>query len=474
MNVQMLYRFPVTAEKGKLPHAWFLLEKSNRLAVVYVSDKVRTDPCSCSLSFLLLDPHTGSVLKEVTVHYPLTDIEALHLAYDVATAVWVISFLEYHQMTRSFHLVVRLVREDEYGKLVLSEPIFDDQANDMAGIGPLYVLQADHSRARLLYQKADIDYSSTPEIRLQQLDLTTLQAELSIEYCAESVLICQQEDVTLLLALIPQSDEVLRENEKVFTTERDSWSFSISAYSKGLDTIHWVQNLALSLPVGKRHVLVHGSDLEWLGVNACMIAGPQLPQTGESTFVIGITMMDVFDDRGYGHTSEEVSRMDRKRVETLLCMDKQGEVVRTCADAIGLRVQLCQVQSTIVGVDLVEGHWRLWRWTPLKETTFGKVVQIDQSLLRAHVLVDATAKEQDAFWLVKESNEGIRIVKYGLSTLREIAPALMLKDIHLLFPQETWSALDWHVSVDLLFYQETMLLLGFDQQNRLTLYQVGL
>ena len=192
MDVQVLYRFPITAPKRELPRAWLFQEGSDGILVVaYISNKVQLSPFSCSLSFLLLDLKSKTILKEVTTSYPLTDIEALHLAYDPTTMTWVIADLEFQDATGSYHIVVRILH-DESGQPVLTDPIFDEPARDMAPIGPILALHASNNSCRLMYRKSDIDCSSTPEkICLERIDIATQQAEQSIEGYAESALLYQ-------------------------------------------------------------------------------------------------------------------------------------------------------------------------------------------------------------------------------------------------------------------------------------------
>src|SRR3989440_12276393 len=81
--------------------------------------------------------------------------------------------------------------------------------------------------------------------------------------------------------------------------------------------------------------------------------------------------------------------------------------------SFGLRVHLCQAKSMVVGVDLVEGHWRLWNWAPLDEAPLQRLVWLDQRILHAHVVTETRQQERDGnhFWLIEESSEWVRISK---------------------------------------------------------------
>ena len=143
MNVQVLYRFPVSALQRELPRSWLLQEGNGRLlALACYGNLVSTASFTGALSWYLLDIETRSLVKEARAPHLLTDLKALHLAYNAPTATWVVGSLEFLDDTASFEAVVRLIREDENGQPMLSAPLFDDPANVMAPIGPIFALQA--------------------------------------------------------------------------------------------------------------------------------------------------------------------------------------------------------------------------------------------------------------------------------------------------------------------------------------------
>ncbi len=474
MKGQVLYRFPVSALQRRLPRSWLLQEgNGGLLALACYGNLVSTAPFTGTLSWYLLDIETGSLLKEARSPHLLNNLDALHLAYDASTATWLVGSLEFLEETTSFEVVVRLIGEAENGQTLLSAPIFHDPANDMAPIGPILAVQASGQHYTLLYRKPDIDCVSTPAICLGQIDMTTGHVEQSIKDYADSALVCYQEDRALLLSLVLRIGGVSLEGQAVFTGVTRDWGFSVTGYSRDFHTEDWYHDLDLHMAAGQSPVLQGHSDFEWLGINAAAIPGPSLAETRQETYVIGITMMDVFD-RPYedDHTSEEASWITN-HVETLLCIDTDGKVIQTCTDAIGLRVQLCRVQATVVGVDLLKGQWRLWNWVPLSETSFQKLVWLDQHIQRAHVVAGKGEEERDVgyFWLIEESSVGVRVSKYDASTLMKIGSNVTVTDMHLLEPQNGSGSLDWHTSIEAMTYQDGLLLLGVEH-DQLVLYQV--
>ena len=172
-------------------------------------------------------------------------------------------------------------------------------------------------------------------------------------------------------------------------------------------------------------------------------------------------------------TSEEASWITN-HVETLLCIDTYGKVIQTCTDAIGLRVQLCRVQATVVGVALLKGQWRLWNWEPLVGPVFQTRIELDRGVLRAHVVAATGQEEQNAghFWLIEEYSDQVKIARRDASTLAEITPAVSLAGVHLLVPQYGSGSLDWHTAIEAMIYQDTLLLLAVETHEQLVLYQV--
>ncbi len=285
-------------------------------------------------------------------------------------------------------------------------------------------------------------------------------------------LICQQEHASLLLTLIPQRSVEAQFEDGVVRVVKNYWSFALTGYGEDFDPVRWRLDLEESLP-GRRAVLGRFNDFEWLGINAAAIPGPLVPHRKQQTFVVGMKIMDIFDREGYDHTSEEASRITNK-VEALLCIDTDGKVVQKCTDIIGFRLHLCQIGALTVGVDLLQGRWRLWNWVPLSETSFQKLVWLDQHIQRAHVVAGKGEEARDVgyFWLIEESSERVRVSKHDASTLMTIGSDVTVTDMHLLEPQNGSGSLDWHTSIDAMNYQDTLLLLGIDMHDQLVLYQV--
>lgn len=468
------YRIPVSPLQIWLPCSLLLQEGSGGLlALACYGNLGSAGSYTGTLFWYLLDIESGVLVKETSTSQILTDLNALHLANDASTGTWLVGSLEFSEETASPVLVVRPIREDENGQLMISTPIFEDQANDMAGIGPIFAMQANAKHCILLYRKPDLDYVSTPEICLAQIDLTTGHVEQSVRDNAESVLVCLQEDTALLLALVLQIGGVSFNGQINITEVTNDWDFSAIGYSRDFHTEKWSHNFNLRVGAGHRTTLSGMSDFEWLGINAAAIPGPIVQQTRLLTFVVGMTMMDIFDREGYGHTSEEASWIAHK-VQTLLCIGADGKLIQKCADSIGLCLQLCQIGPLTVGVDLVQGQWRLWNWFPLSETSFQKLVWLDQYIHGVHVLAGKGKEKNDVgyFWLIEEESELVRISKYDAFTLMKIDPGVTLPGVHLIEPQIRSGSLDWHTSVHALIYQDTLLFLGIDTHDQLVLYQV--
>ena len=138
---------------------------------------------------------------------------------------------------------------------------------------------------------------------------------------------------------------------------------------------------------------------------------------------------------------------------------------------MGLRLQLCQVGPVVVGVDLFKGRWRLWAWHPQQNLALQQVVELDQSLLRAHVLRGENEASQ-TFWLLEEFGNGIKISHATTAFFQETVSTTWLFNRHLLKSQNGCGSLNWHEEIDAWVEGKTLFLLCLDEKQRLSLYQI--
>jgi hypothetical protein len=479
MDVQIIYRFPAQKPGREMALSWqWQNEIGGTLALVYVKDSAEI---ASALSFLILDIPSKRCLEEVTYRsLEMKGLEGLHLAYDASTQTWVIGDLE--EANGWYYVVLRSLQRSEHGQLVFSNPLFADPAKDMAPAGPLLAVHAENNICVVLYLKTELDSSGTPSICLERIDLsarpsrslrkqdTTSSLDVENELtCGESALVFSHDNLSLLLTFTSRG-EGLEEHFRGWYKDRDySWGGTITVYDNQFTEVKWTYNLVRGFSV-KEPVLQNDSDFRWLGVNAAASTGPYHLGTGQPTFIVGMAVMNFFGRNGYDHSSEEASQLPGK-IDRLVCLDHQGQEVQACTTSIGLRLQMCHVQSLMVGIDIIDGRWRLWNWAPLSGASFQSMMLLDEGIIRAHVLADPDHQQENYFWLIEESREEIKISQCDAHTLTS-RNAVELPEVHLLESQKLYGSMDWHTSVEALFFQGTLLLLGLDQTNQLMLYQI--
>ena len=216
------------------------------------------------------------------------------------------------------------------------------------------------------------------------------------------------------------------------------------------------------------------AELGWVGVDldyqhaAANLSFVQLEKANCRNARLSLVHPISFHAKGALFTEADFTWADLSQAE--------GNILQTCLNPLGLRVQLARANEMIVGVDLSSGHWRLWNWAPIQETTWRVVLSLDPLVTRAHV-VTAGEQEQDGlqgtFWLIEELGQMIRVSKRDVFTLQEVDSSALLTHVHLVEPQLGAGPLDWPTEVDACVYQGKLLISGVDENQHLFLYQVG-
>lgn len=341
MKARLLYQFPgtISEKDGVSPRAWYWPHgKDDCCAVVYVSDVVAY-PSVETLSLVLVDPHTGNVVKHLQSTYHFGHIEELHLAFDSVTQNWVLGDVELQTDYFNYHAVLRVVRDEPDEQGLFFELFFDEAPNDDATNGPLFDFSTQDKLCTFLLQKSAPSDWDTPQILRGSVTLDFKQRELISLLYAESATTCRQERGVLVIALKPQRSQWAAQRQQA----SDSWGFVLSMYDPLYQEKQWSETLPLSVPAGSTTILNQGigNDFEWLGVNAAAIIGPPFPGNPNPTWCAGMTMMDVFglERGGMGHTSVQASLIPRS-VSALLYLDA-GEHLANVPEPSGVACPTC-------------------------------------------------------------------------------------------------------------------------------------
>lgn len=476
MDIQLIHQFPgiISRKLGETPRAWHWQEGvDGLLAIVYVNDVV-TYPAVETLSFFLLRVATGEIVKVARSTYSFGHIEELHIAFDPMTQHWVLGDIELQVLSSFYHTVIRVVQDEPDERGFFFGALFDDEGNDLATHGPFFDLHTAGHMCRFLWRKPETDHWNTPQLLHGWVNLVNGEHGLASLAYTESALACRQDEEALLVTFDLQRSLQVEQSQR--TSNR--WGFLLTGYGPNYQNKLWSRIPALQMPTGKTTILnqVPGNDFEWLGVNAAVIAGPPSLTDGSQTWIVGMTMMDVFrlEGGGIGHSSAQASLLPGQ-VDALLCIDAMGNTIQTCGNTLGLCIQMVLVGEVVVGVDLRMGRWRIWNWAPQSEAVWHVVITLDPDVMRAHVVTAAEQRrsEQSTCWLIEELPNRVRISQRNAFTLEEVTAPAMLTQVRLLDPQKGSGALDWCTEIDATVYQEKLLLLGVDAADHLVLYQIG-
>jgi hypothetical protein len=177
----------------------------------------------------------------------------------------------------------------------------------------------------------------------------------------------------------------------------------------------------------------------------------------------------------------EDNPMQRKtspqNVQSLICLSEDGQLVRACQNAIGRFLRMCLAGTSVLGVDMIEGRWRVWKWLPIQGAEQLEAIQwLDTDVIRAYVIAEQAGDEREMnhFWAIEERvrNE-IRITKRDTNSLAEIDKSLTLSGIRLVTKQtDNVRKLGEQNPTVMVAYNNALFLLGADQQDRVALYQV--
>ncbi len=208
-------------------------------------------------------------------------------------------------------------------------------------------------------------------------------------------------------------------------------------------------------------------------VGSCLIAGPtrMLPQQKtQATIIVAVGLVK---KEAIGLPDEQARPL---RGGELVCLSQNGQVVQECKEEIVEQVSLCLVGDTVIGVDHIQRRWRLWRWEPLVgKEQFSTIQWLDEEVVHAHVVTNHENSDPQGteFWLVEERPKGLVVRRRNGQTLEETEEPLMLTGWSLPYalekPDGEW---DWPVKKGIIGYDDALLLIAADEENRMVLYRV--
>lgn len=478
MNAEIVHHFPAKVLQRKLPRAYSWQRRGrDRLIVAYASQSKKHVGIESLLTWATIDLHTNSVQEQEIpfisddIPSPI-DVETLQLVYNEMENIWIFGTLEFQAAAASHHLVLRAFHGDRNHQKEIFHLLFDDPANDMAAIGPLLTLETENGICRMMYLKPEEDYIATTAVVLAEITLAGGEINHTMINFAESALLCKGKVTTFMLSCTPEvlTGEILEKLQRQYDYSTYEWLYLLSG-GREYTEASWQHYLGRGIPVDKRAAPADDLITGLLLPSAAAIAGPEQPENGLPTFVVGMIMMNAQQKH------EEKYRITAKtniteQVDRLLCIDAEGNLVQTYQGSVGLYPMFCRVRKHMVGVDLVGDQWRLWTWRPLDQAAFDQLLLLDKAVQRACVIAEDEPGQQDGCWLIEEYADHITISKRSAVTLEQVASPAILPGVHLLLPQSGYGRLDWHTEVDALVHDNTMLLLAVDNDDQLVLYRI--
>lgn len=450
MRSTLLSHFLGVRTSSLIPHGWQWLKSQQMLALVY--SEFDQQSYSSRVFFVLFEVPGRTIQFSTSWDYWRGEIETPGVSYAPLDRNWVMSSV-------SDWVLIHRFAFNESQQTLSASVLFDDVANDQVSIGPLYAFWREEKYCTVIYRKPEADFMGDTLIYMSRSKMDDHSQEQIVLGGGDAALVCIHAGTTLLLTLNPRK-----------TDTAWGWGLRLSCFESSSFACSWLRELDLSLPDMPTPSLTGENDLEWLGVNATIIPGKFPQGSGQKSWIMGATMVDFFQLSGHGHSSLEASLI-RRRVSLLAWLDTTGQEIWRCSDTLGLRVQLCQVGSVVVGVDLFEGRWRWWIWHPQQNLALQQIIELDRSLIRAHVLRGENESNQ-TFWLLEEFEDGIKISRSTRTLLLEGASTTWLPHRHLLEPQNGCGSLNWHEEVDAWVEGNTLFLLCLDEEQRLSLYGI--
>ena len=217
------------------------------------------------------------------------EMETLRVVYVPLDQSWVISSVSNSVLVHRF--AFKEPKQDLSARV-----LFDDITNDLAPIGPIYAFWKKKQQWVVIYQKSEADFMGGNPIYMSRGNVFENAQEQTILGEGDAALVCVHADTTLLLTLNPRRGNT-------------TWGrgLRLSCYEPSSFACRWQRELDLSLPEAPTPPLTGKNDLEWLGINATILPGQLSQGSEQQSWIIGATMVDIFQLAGHGHSSLKAS-----------------------------------------------------------------------------------------------------------------------------------------------------------------------
>jgi hypothetical protein len=152
----------------------------------------------------------------------------------------------------------------------------------------------------------------------------------------------------------------------------------------------------------------------------------------------------------------------------LFCIDPLGQILAQQECLLGESLRMCLCGDMVMGVDLMEGAWRLWSWSPVTTNTFEIQMNLQLDAKRV-TLVPVESYDQyatPALWLIAENADGIQVSLWVGPDWQSIRHHQVE---HIRLPNRRAQAQLEHEPGGIAAYQDFLLVMVIDRDYRLQL-----
>jgi hypothetical protein len=239
------------------------------------------------------------------------------------------------------------------------------------------------------------------------------------------------------------------------------WSITVAAYRSDGTLMHQTALSEISFPI--RNIQLPEEDFfAWLRVSMSVTVGPKAGLDDSQTCVAALMLSDTQSNLA-GQTSKG----------GLYWIDAQGHVIGQERNLPGEHICLCLCGEEVIGTDLFEGRYRIWRWSPLAGTERQVEAYLSPRVIRATIAAaeDYDSKElSESFWCIEEYLEGVNVSLWASKPIQKLEK-IWIEGITLL-DEVTASYTRERKPKGIVAYHDILLFLGIDKEQQLKLLHI--
>lgn len=240
-----------------------------------------------------------------------------------------------------------------------------------------------------------------------------------------------------------------------------NWSIMVAAYRSDGMFMHQTPLSEISFPI--RNIQLPEEDFfAWLRVSMSFTVGPKGRLDGSQTCVAALKLSDT-----QSNSAEQTNKGG------FYWIDAQGHVIGQEGNVPGEHVCLCLCGEAIIGTDLFEGRYRIWRWLPLAGTEKQIEAYLSPRVIRATVVATEIYKSRelpDLFWCVEEYLEGVNVSLWASEPIQK-REEIWIEGMTLL-DEATASYTQERKLKGIAAYHDTLLILAVEKEQRLKLLHI--